>query len=148
VYQLSRSLYRELSTMLPSPNGAPEEERRRDRRYLLETCEAAVRRVVLKPDMCARPARSLFRDVRHLFAVDAQADVWRVVEFHIEAGHRLADRMQQTLRRECPAVTRNGTPCQREPRPGQRYCPSHYGLAEDLQLEPQSAESRVGAGVG
>jgi hypothetical protein len=86
--------------------------------------------------------------VRHLFAVDAQADVWRVVDFHIEAGHRLSEQMQQTLRRECPAVTRNGTPCRREPRPGQRYCPSHYGLAEDLHLQPRRVGSQVGAGVG
>ena len=130
MYQLSRSLYRELGPMLPSEADQP--EGRAERQYLLETCEASVRRLLLEPDSCVNPARSLFRDLRHLFDLDAQFDAWRVVTFHVDAGRVLAARMQESLRRECQAFTRSGDPCKREPRPGRRYCPSHYGLAEDL----------------
>jgi hypothetical protein len=141
MYQLSRSLYRELAPMLPSSVDSLESDGRRDRHDLLASCEAAVRRLVMEPDTCRTPARTLFRDIRHMFAVDAQEDVWRVVSVHIDAGRVLADRMRASLRRECQAVTRSGDPCQREPRPGHLYCPSHYGLAQDLELDPAAVSA-------
>jgi hypothetical protein len=143
MYQLSRSLYRELAPLLPGSVDSLNGEGRRDRHYLLETCESSVRRLVMEPDSCRTPARSLFREIRHLFAVDAQEDVWRVVRVHVDAGQVLADRMRQTLRRECQAITRGGTPCRREPPAGRQYCPSHYRLAEDLQLETQPVAAAV-----
>lgn len=139
MYQLSRSLYRELAPMLPSSVDALDSEGRRDRKYLLDSCESAVQRLVLEPDTRRDPARSLFRDIRHLFAVDIQEDVLRVIGVHVDAGQVLADRMRETLKRECQAVTRGGTPCRREPPPGRQYCPSHYALAEDLELEAAPA---------
>jgi hypothetical protein len=138
VYQLSRSLYRELGAMLPTSVDELESRGRRDRQFLLEACENAVRRLALEPETCANPSRSLFREIRHLFPVDAQIDVWRVVSYHVEAGRILSDRIQETLKRECQAVTRSGDPCRREPRAGMRYCPSHYGLAEDLLGRPRA----------
>ena len=33
-------------------------------------------------------------------------------------------------KRRCPASTRQGTPCQRDPRPGLEYCPSHRHLED------------------
>ena len=136
MYQLSRSLYRELTPMLPSSMDALDGQGRRDRHYLLESCETAVRRLVFEPETVGTPAKTLFREIRHLFPVDAQADVLRVVNVHTDAGRVLADRMRQSLRRECRAVTRGGTPCRREPPPGREYCPSHYRYAEELNLEP------------
>ena len=141
MYQLSRSLYRELASMLPVSVDSLDGSGRRDRRVLLETCETAVQRRVLEPEMCRNLSRTLFRDVRNLFPLDAQAKVWATVKFHVEAGRPLADRMRQDLKRECQAITRNGTPCRREPPPGRRYCPSHYSLAEDLQLETAPASA-------
>ena len=129
-YGLSRSLYRELVPRLPQTGG--DAWRRDERRELLETCEAAMERLVLDPDACANPARSLFRELRHHFGVDAQVEVWEIVRFHVAAGRNLASRFQATLRRECQAITRQGTPCRREPTPGRRYCPSHYSLEEAL----------------
>ena len=32
----------------------------------------------------------------------------------------------------CHASTRKGTPCQRVPLPGSKYCPSHKHLEEDF----------------
>ena len=32
----------------------------------------------------------------------------------------------------CHASTRKGTPCQRDPLPGSKYCPSHKHLEEDF----------------
>ena len=97
-------------------------------------------RLVLDPDACANPGRSLFREIRHHFDLDAQADVWQIVRFHVAAGRNLASHFQATLRRECQAITRQGTPCRREPTLGRRYCPSHYGLEEALAV----AEDRPG----
>ena len=129
-YGLSRSLYRELVGRLPHSGTA--ERMRADRHSLLEVCEAAMERLVFDPDSCANPARSLFRDIRHLFALDTQANVWEVVRFHVSAGRTLASRLESTLRRECQAITRQGTPCQREPTTGRRFCPSHYSLEDAL----------------
>src|SRR5687768_3306436 len=137
-YGLSRSLYRELLPRLPDSGMA--HGTRAERRCLLETCEAAMARLVFDPDACANPARSLFREVRHLFAIDAQADVWELVRFHVTAGRSLASRLESTLRRECQAITRQGTPCRREPTAGRRFCPSHYSLEDALApAEPSTA---------
>ena len=128
MYQLSRSLYRELAPMLDETQSRPVDE---TRAYLLRVAERWTERVVLAPDTCARPARTLFRDIRYLFPIEAQAEVWFIIQAHAEAGKRLAARLEGSLRRECPAFTRSGTSCQREPRPGNRYCPSHRHLEED-----------------
>ena len=42
----------------------------------------------------------------------------------------------------CHASTRKGTPCQRVPLPGSKYCPSHKHLDED-----SSRRGRAGARV-
>jgi len=135
---LSRSLYRELVPRLPDWGTAG--RMRGDRRSLLEACEASMERLVFDPDACVNPARSLFREIRHLFAIDAQAEVWEVIRFHVTVGRSLASRLESSLRRECRAVTRQGTPCRREPTAGRRFCPSHYSLEDALaQTEPGDA---------
>ena len=136
-YALSRSLYRELTRRL-AHDGA-EKCLRAHRHRLLDACEVAMQRLLLDPDTCANPARSLFREIRHFFAIDAQAEVWEVVRFHVAAGRQIAPRLQATLRRECQAVTRQGTPCRREPTPGNRFCPSHYALEDALTAEDLEA---------
>jgi hypothetical protein len=97
---------------------------------MVDACEDATRRMVLEPDGCAHPIRSLFRQIRHLFPLGAQLDARSIVRLHVDAGRILAARLEATLRRECQAFTRKGTPCRREARPGQRFCPSHRHLDE------------------
>lgn len=128
MYALSRSLYRELVPMLGSSGGS--EEGRAERRYLLSCCEQGMRRLVLEPDVCAHPARSLFREIRHLVPLGAQLSAWETVRVHVKAGHSLAASLEARLKRDCQAFTRQGSPCRREPRPGARYCPSHRHLEE------------------
>jgi hypothetical protein len=136
MYALSRSLYRELVPMLKSP--AETGAGRADRRHLLGACEEAIRRLVLQPDGCAHPVRSLFREIQHLFPLTTQVNALEIVRVHVEAGKALSARLEATLRRDCEAFTRQGHPCRRDPRPGQRFCPSHRHLSE-LTL-PEEAE--------
>jgi hypothetical protein len=137
-WALSRSLYRELVPRLPDFGTA--DRTRRERRSLLEACEASMERLVFDPDACVNPARSLFREIRHLFAIDVQADVWKVTRFHVTVGRSLASRLESSLRRECQAITRQGTPCRREPTAGRRFCPSHYSL-EDALAQTEASDA-------
>src|SRR5512145_2794499 len=114
---------------------------RADRRDLLAACEDAMRRLVIEPDSCALPARSLFRQIQHLFPLGAQVHALEVVRVHVEAARTLSSRLEATLRRDCEAFTRRGSPCRREPEPGQRYCPSHRHL-DELIVPEASAPDR------
>ena len=64
-----------------------------------------------------------------------QIRVYTLVEGYV----RLADSYLESLpsqttafgeQRRCRALTRQGTPCRREPLPGREYCPSHKHLEE------------------
>ena len=103
MYHLSRSLYRDLTPMLAVPVRIGDGHA--DRQELLELCEAAVRRMVFEPDSHARPAQALFGQIRHMFPVDAQADVWSTVRVHVEAATSLAGRLETVLRRDCQAMS-------------------------------------------
>ena len=126
MYQVSRSLYRELAPLVA--NDPSTLTGRTDRRELLDACEATMRRLAIDPQHFARPVRSLFGEVRFLFGISDQLRAWELIRFHVEVGQELAARLETTLRRECQAVTRQGTACQREPRPGSELCPSHRHL--------------------
>jgi len=134
MYQFSRSLYRELvPDILPErvcPLGPGNHER------VLESCESAIRRLAVDRHYFARPARTLFQDIRIFFPITAQERVWRTVERHLGlagqffaaqplVGYELAG---QAL--ECRATTRRGTACRRTPLPHNGYCPSHQHLAD------------------
>jgi hypothetical protein len=140
MYHVSRSLYRELSPLIEPervcPMGAGNHER------VLESCEAAVRRLAVDRHYFARPSRTLFNDIRIFFPMSAQERVWRAVDRHLTlareffaaqplAGYALAG---EPL--ECRATTRRGTACRRTPLPHNGYCPSHQHLAdaEDVVL--------------
>ncbi len=134
VFQFSRSLYRELAPLIHEericPSGAPNHER------VLESCEAAIRRLAVDRHYFARPSRTLFQDVRIFFPISAQERVWHAVDRHMTlaseffaaqptVGYELAGTQQ-----ECRATTRRGTPCRRTPLPRNGYCPSHQHLAD------------------
>ena len=92
----------------------------------------------------ARPARSLFSEVRSHFPISDQLYVYKVIERNINLAIDYVERMPgelglDGLPRHCRASTRKGTPCQREPLPSRDYCPSHKHLEEPLEATPIAA---------
>jgi hypothetical protein len=134
MYHLSRSIYRELAPAIVEDrtgHGGPTNHER-----VLRACEAVVLRMATDPHYFARPAKTLFNDIRIYFPMRAQVRVYRVVECYLElarewleasAAHGY-DAAGNRLR--CRATTRRGTPCQRTPLPRNGYCPSHQHLAD------------------
>lgn len=135
MYQFSRSMYRELA-------GEVVEQRRgcaENRARFLQACESALERLATDRHYFARPARTLFNDVRIYFPMNRQLRVYRVVERHMTLAREYVDRAAQagvTLDGAplcCHATTRRGTACQRVPLPGSQYCPSHRHLDEGVE---------------
>jgi hypothetical protein len=122
VFQFSRGIYRELA-----PYAIPAA-----RRDVLVACEASMQRLANDRLYFARPARRLFADVRHCFPLCEHERVWRVVSTYVAAAESYLDSVPYGEDGEptrCPATTRGGTPCRREPLPRNGYCPSHQHLA-------------------
>jgi hypothetical protein len=138
MYQISRSIYRELAHDIvedrPCGEGPSNHER------VLRACEAAVYRLTTDRHYFARPTRTLFNDIRIYFPISAQYRVYQVVHRYLSfAADYLATRPLAVLeltgrRAECRATTRKGTPCQRTPLPLNGYCPSHQHLVETEDL--------------
>jgi hypothetical protein len=100
---------------------------------VLDACEAAMRRLAYDRPYFARPARSLFGEVRTYFSLNDQLRVYRAIERNVNLALEYLDRMPETVTldgkpRPCRAFTRKGTACRREPLPGLDYCPSHKDL--------------------
>jgi hypothetical protein len=137
MYQFSRGIYRELAGEVSGDRPA---RRAGSRTRLLQACEAAVERVASDRHYFARPARTLFRDVRCLFPMSSQLRVYEVIERHMTLACEYVDRAAEAGVRldgsplSCHATTRRGTACQRIPLPGSQYCPSHKHLDEDFQV--------------
>jgi hypothetical protein len=140
MYRFSRSIYRELAPrVIETQHGG-----KSPRQQLLEACEATVERLAHDRRYFARPARSLFSEVRTHFAISDQLHVYKVIEGNINLAIEYFERMPAELGldglpRHCRASTRKGTPCQREPLPGRDYCPSHKHLEEPLEATPIAA---------
>jgi hypothetical protein len=138
MYQISRSIYRELACDIVEDRSVGTGPTNHER--VLRACESAVLRLTTDRHYFARPTRTLFNDIRGFFPLAAQERVYRVVERHLGfASEYLATRplavLQLTGRRaECRATTRKGTPCRRTPLPMNGYCPSHQHLVETEEL--------------
>lgn len=137
MYQFSRSMYRELAEfVVPDASCGMAGAKAR----LLASCESAVERLAGDRHYFARPARTLFNDVRMLFPLTKQMLAYSVIERHMRLAADWVDLQARTghsvsgIPLECHATTRRGTPCRREPLPGSRYCPSHKHLEDDLEL--------------
>ena len=138
MYQFSRSIYRELAPLVA-------DDRTGSRRHrLLESCEATVERLARDRRYFARPAKSLFGEVRSQFPLSEQQFVYRVIDRNVSLAISYLDSLPAGFDigggpRECRASTRRGTPCRREPLPGRDYCPSHKHLEEPLDSTPIAA---------
>jgi hypothetical protein len=87
----------------------------------------------------ARPARSLFNEVRVYFSIGSQLKVYMVIERNIRVALEYLSQLPMPefdangQPRGCEAMTRKGLPCQRQPLPRSDYCPSHQHLTERLE---------------
>jgi hypothetical protein len=133
MYRFSRSIYREIASAVV------EDERDltacRNKQAVLDACEETIRRLTYDRRYFARPARSLFNQVRMHFHIKDQLRVWMVIDKNIKLAQIFLEQMPEGagldgIVRECRAHTRKGTPCQREPLPNRDYCPSHKHLEE------------------
>jgi hypothetical protein len=142
MYHFSRSIYRELTPYIRHAEGT--EACASARNDVLEACERTINRLISDRRYFARPVKTLFTDVREHFALTEQVHAHIVIERFIEAAVEYMDSLPEGVTldgkpRQCPASTRKGTPCQRDPRPGREYCPSHrhledgYGAISSLQ---------------
>jgi hypothetical protein len=131
MYQFSRSIYRQLAPRIEAEDDVG---RSTAQLRLLEVSEATIRRLAADRYF-ARPKRTLFNEVREHFALAEQVYVYMVIERYVDLAIEHFDSLPDEVRldgvpRQCPASTRKGTPCKREPRPGRDYCPSHMHLEE------------------
>lgn len=136
MYRFSRSIYRDLAPRVIEDG--KDASGCQSRQVVLEATETAIRRLMTDRRYFARPARSLFNEVRSHFAIGDQLYVWTVINQNIALAQEFLERMPEALEldgepRDCRAHTRRGTPCQREPLPGRDYCPSHKHLEETFE---------------
>jgi hypothetical protein len=141
MYRFSRSIYREVAPYVveDAANGEGNGNGCSNRERVLDACESAMRRLAYDRRYFAKPARSLFNEIRAYFPIGEQVRVYKVIEHNINLALEHLARLpangvgldgQPT---ECRAHTRKGTPCQRQPLPGRDYCPSHKHLEEALE---------------
>ena len=144
MYQFSRAIYRELAPHIVAPvSGAPAA---RNHAAVLRACEAVVTRLATDRHYFARPARTLFWDIRGYFPMSEQSHVHRVVNRYVDAAQQFV--AQHPLEGyaavsgappQCRATTRKGAACQRVPLAHNGYCPSHQHLAETEDRELAAA---------
>jgi hypothetical protein len=138
MYQFSRAIYRELAPYVDSEQRFGELD---GHRQVLSACEQAVERLATDRHYFARPARTLFNDIRCYFPVTALPHVYRIVANYLAVTDAYLDRRPrngydaQGNPLQCRAMTRKGTPCQRMPLPHNGYCPSHQHLADTEHTE-------------
>jgi hypothetical protein len=136
MYRFSRSMYRELAQLVVEDDW--DSTGCRNKQKVLDSCEGAIRRLTYDRRYFARPARSLFNEVRPYFRMQDQLYVWRVVESNINLALEFLEQLPEGVGLDgrppqCNAHTRKGTPCQRTPLPGRDYCPSHKHLEETFE---------------
>ena len=136
MYHFIRAIYRELAPYILEER--PSFQTETNRELVLRACERAMERLLSDRRHFAKPARSLFREIRVHFALSSQLRVYSVIERNVALALLYVSRLpEQELDangapRSCHAMTRKGRPCQRAPLPRSEYCPSHQHLTERL----------------
>ena len=141
MYQFSRAIYRELAPHISDPR--PGADPACNYAAVLRACEAVIERMATDRHHFARPARTLFCDIRSYFPMSEQEHVHQVVCRYV--GYAEQFLVEHPLEGyaavsgappQCRATTRKGSVCQRTPLPHNGYCPSHQHLAdtEDREL--------------
>jgi hypothetical protein len=141
MYQFSRAIYRELAPHIVAPaQGVPASH---NHAVVLRACEAVMTRLATDRHYFARPARTLFWDIRGYFPMSAQSQVHQVVNRYVDYAQQfVAEHPLEGYAAvigaapQCRATTRKGAACQRVPLARNGYCPSHQHLAdtEDREL--------------
>jgi hypothetical protein len=144
MYRFSRAIYRELAPYVTEARADAQGESNHE--HVLHACEAAVERLATDRHYFARPARTLFYDIRTYFPMSAQRRVRHVVDRYMTlaqafleadpvAGYTSVTDKPPT----CRATTRKGSVCQRVPLTHNGYCPSHQHLADTEHNERLAA---------
>ena len=136
MYQFSRTIYRELAPLVVEDCRDP--SRRRNTEAVRDACDGTIRRLASDRRHFAKPARSLFREIRPHFKLRDQHRVWRSVQANINLAVVFMSRFPTLFyvdgpAPECHAFTREGARCRRAPLPGRGYCPSHKHLEEPVE---------------
>ncbi|HTA12862.1 MAG TPA: hypothetical protein VK765_05510 [Solirubrobacteraceae bacterium] len=144
MYQFSRAIYRELAPLIDNP--APGSPPATNQAAVLHACEAVITRLATDRHYFARPARTLFLDIRSYFPMSAQSQVHRVITRYMGYAQLfLAEHPHEGYTAvsdappQCRATTRKGSACQRTPLPHNGYCPSHQHLADTENRELAAA---------
>jgi hypothetical protein len=136
MYQFSRAIYRELAPYVLEER--PSYQHETNRELVLRACEGTMDRLLTDRRYFAKPARSLFNEVRIHFSLTSQLRACMVIEHNIALALEYLSKLPERefdangLPRSCHAMTRRGSACQRQPLPQSEYCPSHQHLREDL----------------
>jgi hypothetical protein len=139
MYQFSRAIYRELARDI---DPAIVCRGRTSHEHVVRSCEETIERLASDRHYFARPARTLFNEIRPCFPMVAQQRVWFVIQRYLACAEDWLARQPRLgydangNPLQCRATTRRGTPCQRMPLPHNGYCPSHQHLAETENTEP------------
>ena len=115
-------------------------------KHVLDACEAALERLATDRHYFAKPARTLFYDIRTYFPMSAQERVLQTVVRYIGLAQRFLIENPVAAHAAftdepptCRATTRKGSGCQRVPLPHNGYCPSHQHLADTEHTERLAA---------
>jgi len=94
MYHFSRGIYRELSPMIDCHQ--PPTAQFESRQALLRACEASIERLATDRHYFARPARTLFADIRRHFPVCRQEQVYHVVERYMAMADEFVAALPRT----------------------------------------------------
>ena len=143
MYRFSRAIYREIAADIIEDGHGTCPHANHER--VLRAVEASIERMATDRHYFARPARTLFSDIRIFFPMQTQPRVLHVIEHYLAyADEFIRNRPQNGYDMygnplQCRASTRKGTPCQRMPLAHNGYCPSHQHLAETEELDSLAA---------
>jgi hypothetical protein len=146
MYQFSRAIYRELTPYLAASRTADASMSAGHHEQVLKACESAVERLATDRHYFAKPARTLFCDIRTYFPMSAQERVFQVVSTYMSLAQKFLEENPLAAYTavsgkplQCRATTRKGAACQRTPLPHNGYCPSHQHLADTEDSEQLAA---------